>query len=97
MNRDMSRTGSVASQPAIVGVALGFMWLCGERVRRRSAAPRRGRDESGPQNAELRGRGASGVRRSPKTLRPSSTRTASCHRPGEIGPMPLLSYEDARP
>jgi len=22
---------------------------------------------------------------------------ASCHRPGEIGPMPLISYEDARP
>src|ERR1700754_909458 len=22
---------------------------------------------------------------------------AGCHRPGEIGPMPLLSYEDARP
>ena len=62
-----------------------------------SAAPREG-GQSGAQNANSAAGARAAIPTFSKDVAPILYKNCvGCHRPGEIGPMSLLTYDDARP
>jgi hypothetical protein len=94
LNRFIHRR--VRAPRAAGALTLAALGLCAALVSV-SAAPA-GPEQAGPQRTGSSASGRAAVPTFSKDVAPILYKNCvGCHRPGEIGPMPLLTYDDVRP